>query len=121
MKKKKLYSPFRFRLELSGSLLHLRHGRVDPPLGRRGLALQRRLGALRQVRRGPLDLPLGARDGRGGAVRGVVNGLGGVARALRRVARGGRDGLGRLVRRGRDLRRGLAVLYNKETGGGSGG
>ena len=103
-KQKKLsLSPFGFRLQLARSLLHPGHGRVHPSPRRRGLALQLRLGALRQVGRGPLDLLLGPGDGRGGPVRRVVD-------ALRRAARRGGDGLGRLVCRGGDLRRGLAVL-----------
>lgn len=96
-------SPSRLRLKLAGSFLDPGNGRVDPPPCGRGLALQLRLGALRQIGGGALDLLLGSRHGRGGAVRGVVDPFGGVG--------GGRgDGVGCLVGGGGDLRRGLAVL-----------
>lgn len=99
-KTKKTLSPFGFRLQLARSLLH-------PPLCRRGLALQLRLCALRQIGRGALDLLLRSGDGRGCAVRCVVDAPGGVSRC-----RG--DGVRRLVCRGGELRRGLAVLRERE-------
>ena len=99
-KTKKTLSPFGFRLQLARSLLH-------PPLCRRGLALQLRLCALRQIGRGALDLLLRSGDGRGCAVRCVVDAPCGVSRC-----RG--DGVRRLVCRGGELRRGLAVLRERE-------
>ena len=102
-KTKKTLSPFGFRLQLARSLLH-------PPLCRRGLALQLRLCALRQIGRGALDLLLRSGDGRGCAVRCVVDAPGGVSRR-----RG--DGVRRLVCRGGELRRGLAVLRERDREG----